>query len=74
MKIRMIALLLALVSVTPCLVLAAEQNEPTIYVIKKGDTLWGLSEQFLKDPYYWPAMWSKNSQITNPHLDRRAHV
>lgn len=68
MKIRMIALLLALVSVTPCLVLAAEQNEPTIYVIKKGDTLWGLSEQFLNDPYYWPAMWSKNSQITNPHF------
>ena len=68
MKIRMIALLLALVSVTPCLLLAAEQNEPTIYVIKKGDTLWGLSDQFLKDPYYWPTMWSKNSQITNPHF------
>lgn len=68
MKIRMIALLLALVFVTPCLVMAAEQDEPTIYVIKKGDTLWGLSEQFLKDPRYWPSMWSKNSQITNPHL------
>ncbi|MFA7059411.1 MAG: LysM peptidoglycan-binding domain-containing protein [Pedobacter sp.] len=67
MKIRMIALLLLLVFVTPCLVVA-EQNEPVIYVIKKGDTLWGLSEHFLKDPYYWPSMWSKNSQITNPHF------
>lgn len=57
-----------LASVAPCLVMAAEQDEPTIYVIKKGDTLWGLSEQFLKDPHYWPNMWSKNSQITNPHL------
>jgi len=68
MKIRLIALLLALVFVTPCLVTAAEPDEPTIYVIKKGDTLWGLSEQFLKDPRYWPGMWSKNSQITNPHF------
>jgi len=68
MKIKMIALLLALVFVTPALLMAAEQDEPTIYVIKKGDTLWGLSEQFLKDPHYWPDMWSKNSQITNPHF------
>ncbi len=68
MKIRLIALLLVLVFVTPCLVTAAEQDEPTIYVIKKGDTLWGLSEQFLKDPHYWPDMWSKNRQITNPHF------
>lgn len=55
-----------------CLVLAsavqASDQEPTIYVIKKGDTLWGLSEQFLKDPSYWPDMWSKNRVITNPHL------
>lgn len=61
-------LLLALVFVAPCMAPAAEQDEPTIYVIKKGDTLWGLSERFLKDPYYWPDMWSRNSQITNPHL------
>lgn len=48
---------------------AAEQDEPTIYVIKKGDTLWGLSDKFLKDPFYWPDMWSKNgAQITNPHF------
>lgn len=68
MKKRMIALLLALMFITPCLVMAAEPDEPAIYVIKKGDTLWGLSEQFLKDPHYWPDMWSKNSQITNPHF------
>lgn len=70
MKNRMIALLLLALAflVLPCLALATEQEEPTIYVIKKGDTLWGLSERFLKDPHYWPDMWSKNSQITNPHL------
>jgi len=52
----------------PCFSMAAEQEEPVIYVIKKGDTLWGLSERFLKDPRYWPDMWAKNRQITNPHL------
>lgn len=67
MKIRMILLLLALFTI-PCFALAAEQEEPTIYVIKQGDTLWGLSERFIKDPNYWPSMWSKNSQVTNPHF------
>src|SRR6185369_9282152 len=52
----------------PCLAIAADQEEPTIYIIKRGDTLWGLSERFIKDPNYWPNMWSKNDQITNPHV------
>lgn len=67
MKTRLFLLMLALLAI-PCFVLAAEQEEPVIYVIKKGDTLWGLSERFIKDPYYWPNMWAKNSRITNPHL------
>jgi len=50
----------------PVLLWAAE--EPTLYVIQKGDTLWGLSEKFLNDPRYWPDLWSKNSRLTNPHL------
>lgn len=65
MKIRL--LLLALL-VMPAFALASGQDEPTIYVIKQGDTLWGLSERFIKDPKYWPNMWSKNSQVTNPHF------
>ena len=68
MKFRMKLLLLALTLLVPCLAIAADQDEPTIYVIKQGDTLWGLSERFIKDPKYWPNMWSKNSQITNPHV------
>jgi len=69
MKNRMIALVLLLLALlVPCSALAAEQDEPTVYIVKKGDTLWGLSERFIRDPYYWPNMWSKNSQITNPHF------
>lgn len=68
MNIRM-ALLLTIQSLLLALPMAASGAEDsTVYVIKQGDTLWGLSERFLKDPKYWPNMWSKNSQITNPHL------
>lgn len=68
MKIRTKLLLLACSLALPCLAVAAPPEEPTIYVIKQGDTLWGLSERFIKDPNYWPNMWSRNSQITNPHV------
>jgi len=68
MKTRLMLLLLAMILIVPCLAVAQEQEEPTIYVIKQGDTLWGLSDRFIKDPRYWPNMWSKNSQITNPHV------
>ena len=47
---------------------SAGNEEPTVYVIKQGDTLWGLSERFLKDPKYWPDLWSRNQGITNPHF------
>jgi hypothetical protein len=46
----------------------AAQDEPTVYVIKKGDTLWGLSQRFLTDPYYWPDLWAHNPAVTNPHF------
>lgn len=48
--------------------LASAENDSTTYMVKKGDTLWGISERFIKDPYYWPSLWSNNPFITNPHL------
>ncbi len=49
--------------------LGAQQAEPTVYIIKKGDTLWGLSNRFMKDPYYWPNLWARNPEhIVNPHF------
>lgn len=49
MKIRFAMLLFTVALFVPGLALAADE-ECTIYVIKKGDTLWGLSERFIKDP------------------------
>ena len=61
-------LLLFLLLTTPFISRASAQDEPAIYTITQGDTLWGLSERFIKDPKFWPNMWSKNSQVTNPHF------
>lgn len=38
------------------------------YTIKKGDTLWDLSERFFDSAWEWPDLWKENKQIANPHL------
>ena len=49
---------------------ALELNEdvPEVYVVKKGDTLWGISGMYLTEPWLWPELWDVNPQIDNPHL------
>jgi len=62
-RLFLLTLLLVMASSFP---VAAKEGK--VYTIKKGDTLWGLSQRFIDDPYYWPDLWADNPFITNPHL------
>ena len=37
------------------------------YVVKEGDTLWDLSDEYLHDPFAWPDLWENNRHIQDPH-------
>lgn len=52
---------------------AGERTEASLdaggtYTIKQADTLWDISNTFLRDPFLWPLIWKVNPYITNPDL------
>jgi hypothetical protein len=40
---------------------------PGVHVVRKGDTLWGICDEYFQNPYQWPRIWSYNPQLQNPH-------
>jgi LysM repeat protein len=38
------------------------------HVVKKGDTLWDIANAYLKDPFRWPEVFQRNTDVVeNPH-------
>lgn len=59
-------LALSLILSTSAYSLEIENKED--YLVKKGDTLWDISDHFLKNPWEWEKLWKNNPHIINPHL------
>ncbi|MBI5194256.1 MAG: LysM peptidoglycan-binding domain-containing protein [Nitrospirae bacterium] len=77
MKIRNISIVLSLIILSALLFSippnvsgeeALSADNETSYTIKKGDTLWDISGEYLRNPFLWSALWGKNKYIKNPDL------
>ncbi len=44
----------------------AQDSSVEKYSIKKGDTLWDISDTKFQDSFLWPNLWRVNPQIENP--------
>ncbi len=43
------------------------KSGPGVYIIQRGDTLWGIAQRSLGDPSLWPQIWEQNQYILDSH-------
>jgi hypothetical protein len=65
---KKISYLLALILFWITIPVSAEEVDFKEYIIKKGDTLWDISNNELDNPFFWPRLWQENPHIKNPDL------
>jgi DNA-binding SARP family transcriptional activator len=49
---------------------ARDVNPPSnerVYLVKKGDSLWGIADKELGSPRRWPKIWKLNARSRQPH-------
>ena len=50
------------------LVMTSDTTQEVKHVVKKGDTLWDLANFYLKNPFRWPEIFRRNTDIVkDPH-------
>ena len=47
---------------------SADTTKEVTHTVKKGDTLWDLAQYYLRDPFRWPEIFRRNTDVVeNPH-------
>lgn len=46
--------------------LSLKDDSPKRYVVQRGDSLWSISNRYLKNPWEWKTLWRANPHIKNP--------
>jgi LysM domain len=64
---RIVIIILSIFVTIQSQALSLKDNPPNEYVVKTGDTLWGIASRYLDSPWEWKDLWHANPKIKNPN-------